>query len=31
VYTDVENEFTGNKGATVVYGPQKGATPLIVE
>jgi glycerate kinase len=30
VACDVENYFTGAEGATIVYGPQKGATPAIV-
>ena len=31
VACDVENLLTGPEGATAVYGPQKGATPEIVE
>ena len=28
---DVNNPFTGSNGAAAVYGPQKGATPLMVK
>ena len=28
---DVNNPLTGPEGASAVYGPQKGATPEIVE
>jgi glycerate kinase len=30
VACDVENYLTGSEGATLVYGPQKGATPAMV-
>jgi glycerate kinase len=31
VACDVENYLTGSEGATIVYGPQKGATPAMVD
>jgi glycerate 2-kinase len=31
IASDVENPLTGRKGAAYVFGPQKGATPEIVE
>lgn len=31
VACDVSNPLTGPEGATAVYGPQKGATPVLVE
>ena len=31
IYTDVQNPLTGPRGAAVLFGPQKGATPEEVE